>query len=143
MFQRFVAATAIGALLIAVAAFVLVFIPGMAMSRMWPLTTLWCFLPLAWGIWALLTPRTWMADRLPYWGAILGFLGGTTGAFVLNIPSRIFQEPVSVAGRSVAVVFIAVAYYFFWMLVRVAYRSLVAEPAEVRSIGGSQMKKAA
>lgn len=144
MFHRFVAGSSMGALVIALAALVAVSTPALPLPRLWPLTTMWCFVPFAWGIWMLLTPRAWLPERLPYWGAILGFVGGTTSAFVLNLPSRIFEVPVSVAGRLVAVAIITVLYYLLWMLVRAVYRSLVSAPQGAGSaVGGAQMKKAA
>jgi len=144
MFQRFVAGSAVGALVIAVAALGVVTIAGVALPRTWPLTTIWCFVPFAWGIWAMLTPRTWLPQGLPYWGAILGFLGGIMNAFVLNLPSRIFAVPVSVLGRVVAVAVVTVAYYFLWMLVRIAYGKLTsAAPFTETASGGPQLKKAA
>ncbi|HEY7617040.1 MAG TPA: hypothetical protein VH744_09575 [Terriglobales bacterium] len=144
MLQRFVAGSSMGALVIALGALVVVSIPGLPLPRMWPLTTMWCFVPFAWGIWMLLTPRAWLPERLPYWGAILGFVGGTMSAFVLNLPSRIFDVPVSFAGRLVAVAIITVLYYFLWMLVRATYRSLVsAPPGAGTAASGPQLKKAA
>jgi hypothetical protein len=142
MLIRFVTAMSIGALLIAFAAFGLVLIPG-AMAKMWPLTTIWCFVPLVWGIWALLAPKAWVPERLPYWGAILGFVAGTFGAFVLNMPYRIFETPVSFAERFMAVLVMTVIYYFVWMLVRLACRSLFSEQTTLKSITTPPVKRAA
>jgi len=143
MFRRFVAGSAMGALVIAVAALALVSF-GPALSRAWLLTTIWCFIPFAWGIWALLMPQAWLPERLPYWGAILGFVGGTMGALVLNLPSRVFNMSASIGARLVAVVAVTVLYYFLWMLVRAAYRSLTSSPpgAEVPATG-PQINRAA
>jgi len=142
MFQRFVAGSAVAAVLVAVAAVVLVSVAGSALPRMWPLATMWCFVPLAWGIWALLTPKTWMPNWLPYWGAILGLIGGIMSAFVLNIPSRVFAMTVTMTGRTVAVLAVVVLYYFLWMLVRTAYMSLVPPQQPVGRMP-DVMKKAA
>lgn len=118
MCQRFVAGSAIGALVVAVAAFALVVIPGLALRSAWSLTLMWCFVPVAWGIWAQITPRSWVPGRLPLWGAILGFLGGMMNAFVLNLPSRVLAREISVGTRWALVAAITVAYYLLWMLVR-------------------------
>ena len=142
MFHRFVAGSAIGALVIAVATLVLVsFAP--ALPRTWPLTTVWCFVPFAWGIWALLAPQGWLPNRLPYWGAILGFLVTTLGAFVLDLPSRIFALPATFTGRLAAIVVGTIAYYFLWMLVRTAYRTLTPEPKVGAPVASPQFRKAA
>lgn len=143
MFPRFAVAAAVGALVIALAAFMLVIIPGVTMSRVWPLTTIWCFVPFFWGVWALLTPKAWLPDRLPSWGAILGLLGGTMGGLVLNLPSRIFQSPVSVMGRLAVVVAVVVVYYLLWMLVRSAYCSLLPKQPVRSSADSFPMQKAA
>jgi len=144
MFKRIAAGSAVGSLVIALAGLILVSIPGLALSRMWPVTAVWCFVPFAWGIWALITPRAWLPERLPYWGAILGFLGGTVGAFVLDMPSRILEVTVSFAGRLLAVAVMTVVYYFLWMLVRAAYLSLLpAQAPKEISAAGPQLKKAA
>jgi len=143
MFQRFAVAAAVGALVIALAALVLLLSPGVTMSRIWPLTTVWCFVPFFWGIWAILAPKAWLPNRLPLWGAFLGLLGGTMGGFVLNLPSRVFQAPVSVATRLWAVAAVTVLYYFLWMLVRIAYRSLIPGELVTSSADSFPMKKAA
>ncbi len=144
MFQRFVAGTAIGSVVIAVAALAALAMPGLALARVWPLTTMWCFVPLAWGVWALLTPRAWLPQRLPFWGAILGLVAGLMGSLVLNLPSRILGGTVPLAGRWVAVAIITGLYYFLWMLVRAAYRLLApTHPGGEISSGGSEIKRAA
>jgi len=144
MFRRFIAGSAIGAILIAVAALlVLPFAP--AAMRTGLLTRIWCFVPAIWGIWTMLTPQAWLPERLPVWGAILGLLGGITNMFVLNVPARVFQTPISVIGRIVAVVVAVAAYYFLWMLVRATYRIVVASDKETTASSPShtEMRKAA
>lgn len=51
-------------------------------------------------------------------------MAGVLVAFVLNLPSRVAGVPLPVIVRGVGVVVAAVLYYFLWMLVRLAYRSL-------------------
>jgi hypothetical protein len=124
MFQRFAAGTAIASIAIAIAAIILSLTPGLKFERLYPLTILWCCAPLAWGVWALLTPSAWMPKRLPLWGAFLGLFAGSMAAFVLNLPSRFLGEPVSMPVRAIAVLVITLFYYLMWMLVRGAYRWL-------------------
>ena len=142
MFHRFAAGSSIGALVIALAGLSLVFIPGLALPRAWPVTLMWCFVPLAWGVWAMLTPRAWFTERLPLWGAILGFVAAVMGAFVLNLPARVFDLRLPVAGRLLAVAVLTVLYYFLWMLVRTTYDHLVPDQPATATVE-HLMKKAA
>jgi hypothetical protein len=128
MFQRFAAGTAIASIVIAIAAIILSIIPGLKFERIYPIPILWCCVPLAWGVWALLTPSAWMPKRLPLWGAFLGLFAGTMGVFVLNLPSRFLGEPVSLLLRGLAVLVGTLLYYLMWMLVRGAYRWLAGTP---------------
>lgn len=130
MFRRFVSGSAIASIVIAIGTLVIVLTPGLAVGRLHPLTTVWCFVPLAWGVWAMLAPSTWVPHRLPLWGAILGLIAGLLVGFVLNLPWRVLGVAVPTLARGVAVVALALFYYLLWMLVRVAYRSLGA-PASV------------
>ena len=124
MFQRFAAGTAIASIAIAIAAIFLSLTPGLKFERIYPLTIIWCCVPLAWGVWALLTPSAWMPKRLPLWGAFLGLFAGSMAAFVLNLPSRFLGEPVSMLVRAIAVLLMTFFYYLMWMLVRGACRRL-------------------
>lgn len=126
MFPRFAASTAIASIAIALAALIVFLTPRMTFERIYPVTILWCLAPCAWGIWALLTPSSWMPKRLPLWGAILGLIAGTMAAFVLNLPSRFLGEAASPKLRGVVVLVGALFYYLLWMLVRVAYQSLIS-----------------
>jgi hypothetical protein len=131
MLQRFVAGTAIAAILIAVGTFALLLIPGLKVA---PLATIWCFAPLVWGLWAMCAPSNWVPQRLPVWGAMLGFIAGLFAMLVLNIPLRWLSVTLSVGTRVLMVVVAVVVYYLFWMLVRAVYRSLVAEPARAKAV---------
>ena len=124
MFQRFAAGTAIASIVTAIAAITLSLAPGLRFERIYPITILWCCVPLAWGVWALLTPSAWMPKRLPLWGALLGLFAGSMAAFVLNLPSRFLGEPVSMLVRAIAVLVGTLFYYLMWMLVRGACRWL-------------------
>lgn len=126
MFPRFAAGCAIAAMAIALGPLVMVLTPGLTFERIYPLTIIWCLAPLAWGVWALLAPATWVPQRLPLWGAILGLIAGLLAACVLNMPSRVLGKTLSVAGRAVVVAVLTVFYYVLWMLVRVACRALTS-----------------
>jgi hypothetical protein len=126
MFCRFAAGTAVASVAIAFAALVVSLTPGLTFERVYPVPILWCFVPWAWGIWALLTPSSWMPERLPLWGAILGLIAGSGAAFVLNVPSRFLGQAGSLSTRGGTVLVLALFYYLLWMLVRTAYRSLVS-----------------
>ena len=128
LFQRFAGGTAVASAAIGVAAFVVLLVPRLTFERIYPLTLLWCFVPLAWGLWALLTPSAWMPKRLPLWGTILGVIGGSLGAFVLNLPSRFFGAELPLKVRGAVVLVVALFYYVLWTLVRAAYRLLIAVP---------------
>jgi fructose-specific phosphotransferase system IIC component len=126
MFRRFASSSAIASMAIALAVLVVVLTPAQTQQRIYPLTVVWCFAPAAWGLWAMLAPRGWVPQRLPLWGAILGLIAGFLAAFVLNLPSRVTGETLPSTLRGLALVIIVVLYFFLWMLVRVAYRSLSA-----------------
>lgn len=127
MFQRFVAASGIAAIAIALASLAVLIIPTVSLERTYPLMAIWCFVPVAWGIWGLITPPAWLPQRLPLWGAILGLIAGSLAAFALNLPSRIFGIMVPLGLRGVGVVVMAGFYYLLWMVVRVAYTSLASK----------------
>ncbi|MGB9202412.1 MAG: hypothetical protein WCB94_00420 [Terriglobales bacterium] len=124
MFQRFAAGTAVASIGVAIAAIILSLTSGPKFERIYPLTILWCCAPLAWGLWAVLTPAAWMPKRLPLWGTFLGLFVGSMAAFVLNLPSRFAGEPVTMPVRAIAVLVVTLSYYLLRMLVRGAYRWL-------------------
>jgi hypothetical protein len=130
MFQRFAAGTAVASIAIAIAALIAGLAPGLTFQRIYPLPILWCVAPLAWGIWALLTPPSWMPQRLPLWGAILGLMAGSLAAFALNLPSRFLGTAVSLKLRGAGVLVMTLFYYVLWMLVRAAWRALVSAVPE-------------
>ncbi len=124
MFRRFVSGSAIAAMGIAFATLVLLLVQGLAEQRFYVLTVVWCFVPLAWGLWAMLAPSGWVPQRLPIWGAILGLIAGLLIFLVLNLPWRILEVTVPAILRGVGVLIMVVIYYFLWMLVRLAFRAL-------------------
>ncbi len=74
MLPRFASFSAVASLVIALAAGSLRLNPFPNLETRYLLTSLWCMLPLAWGLWAMLTPRSWLPQSLPLWGAILGLI---------------------------------------------------------------------
>ncbi|HTR24908.1 MAG TPA: hypothetical protein VMI10_13090 [Terriglobales bacterium] len=126
MLRRFAAASTVAAIALAVAAIVVILVPGMKLERFAPLLAIWCCAPCAWGIWAMLAPSSWVPGRLPVWGAILGVIAGCLAGFVLDLPSRVFGESVSVAVRASGVIVLVVFYSLLWAIVRAAYRKIAA-----------------
>ena len=120
MLQRFAAASSVGALIIAVGALVSLIPPRWPAADARLLTTAWCFVPLAWGLWAILAPAGWVPRRLPLWGGILGAIAGIVAGPVLHLPSRL----AGFRGDWIALIAGPVLYYVVWLLVPVAYRSL-------------------
>jgi hypothetical protein len=69
----------------------------------------------------MLAPASWIRSRLPIWGAILGILAGIIAGPVLDLPLRL----IGLSGvRWVPLVVGPIVYYFLWLLVGIAYRSL-------------------
>jgi hypothetical protein len=131
MLARFMAAASVGSLTIACAALGTLAIPGMAPRQFYPLTLVWCFVPMVWGVWALLTPSKWMPRALPAWGALLGLLAGLAAAFVRNLPMRVLGSPVGPEIRLAGVACITLVYYLLWIVVRFVYDMLVAPLEEM------------
>jgi len=127
MFQRFAAGTTVASIVIAIAAVIVSVIFGLKFERIYPVTILWCCVPVVWGVWAMLTPGAWMPRRLPLWGGFLGLFAGLMAVLVLNVPSRFLEEPVSMLVRVIAVLAGTLLYYLMWMLVRGAWRWLAAK----------------
>jgi hypothetical protein len=130
MLRQFVAGSAVASVAIAVGTVAVLLIPAVKVS---PLTTMWCFVPLVWGLWAMCAPSGWVPQRLPVWGAILGLVAGLLAAFVLNVPLRVVGVALPVGMRVLAVVVAVAFYYMLWMLVRVVYRSIAAEPSRAKA----------
>jgi hypothetical protein len=121
MLLRFAAAASVASVVVAVGALVSLLPPRWPPSDALVLTTAWCFVPVAWGLWAVLTPARWLPRRWPLWGAILGVIAGAVAGPVLDLPQRL-------AGlrdvRWVALIVGPILYYVVWQLVPVVYRSL-------------------
>ena len=124
MFRRFASASAIPACVIPVALLAIILTRTLTVPKAFPLTTLWCFAPLVWGFWAAIAPSSWVPQRLPIWGAILGLFAGLFAAFVVNMPHALFEADLTVTWRVVIVAGMVVFYYVLWIVVRAAYKSL-------------------
>jgi len=120
MLRRFASATVVGGVLIALGAVATLFMtlpPEGARALM----RAWLFVPFAWGAWAVLAPASWVPERLPLWGGVLGAVLGVLIGPVFNMPGRIGAPEVA---RWIALVAAPVAYFFLWMAVRAVYREL-------------------
>jgi hypothetical protein len=124
--RRFASASAVGSVVIALGAWSLRLNPLPDIESRYLLTSLWCAVPLAWGLWAMLTPKSWHPQRLPSWGAILGLIAGTLAVFVLDLPARFRGEPVPSWVGGVVVLLAIGVYFLLWLLVRRVYRALTA-----------------
>ena len=135
MLRRFAAASSVASVIIASGALVSLLPLGWPPADARVLTTAWCFVPLAWGLWAVLAPTSWVPGRLPLWGAILGVVAGIVAGPVLDLPSRL----AGVRGAPWIVLIVGpLFYYVVWLLVPVAYRSLglsAAPPQASRNKG--------
>lgn len=133
MLHRFAAACAIASVAIACGAV-------MSLLTRWPaagarvLTTAWCLVPAAWGLWAMLAPASWVPRRIPLWGAMLGLLAGVMAGPVLDLPLRLAD----VRGvRWMPIVAGPFLYYLLWLLVRVTYSSLHGPGQSAYAASGS------
>ena len=89
MFRRFAAACAVASVVIAAGAVMSLLPPRWPAADAQIVTTVWCFVPLAWGLWAMLAPVGWVRRRLPMWGAIFGIVAGIVAGPVLDLPLRL------------------------------------------------------
>lgn len=123
MLRRFVAASMVASVAIAVGAVIVLLIPGL-FQRAYPLIVLWCFIPCIWGLWAMIAPTHWVPDQLPYWGAGLGFFAALILIFALDIPQRVFGLSMSIYLQAAGVLAVAIFYFLMWSIVKIAYRLL-------------------
>lgn len=128
MLRRFFAAAGTAAALITIPVLTQLLIRPIPQQRAALPLTLWCLAPAVWGLWAMAAPRSWVPRRLPLWGLILGFVGGSLGVVVLDTPSRVLGLPLSLGVRLLACLLVTAMYYLLWQLVRLAYTGLAANP---------------
>ena len=124
MLQRFAAACIVASVVVAVGAVMSLLPPRWPADDARVLTTAWCFVPVAWGLWAMLAPARWVPRRLPLWGAMLGVLAGIVAGPVLDLPLRLggLRDM-----RWITVLVAPILYYIVWLLVPVVYRSLALD----------------
>jgi hypothetical protein len=124
MLHRFVSAASVGAVLIGLAGPLLYLNPIPTLEGRYLVTTVWCLVPLVWGIWAMLIPSAWLPGRIPLWGAILGLVAGLMAGFVLDIPYRLFDATTTTPVKFGIVVLAVVLYGLVWIAVRGVYVKL-------------------
>jgi len=127
MLRRFVAASSVASILIALAALILLVVPGFTIQRFAPVLLVWCCAPCIWGLWLMIAPASIVPDKLPTWGAILGVVAALLAAFVLDMPARVFAVTIPSIYRWVAVIVMVIFYFLLWMIVRAVYRNLAKE----------------
>lgn len=124
MIRRFAAASAVAAVVIALAACTFSLLATPDLEGRYVLTSVWCAVPLVWGVWAMLAPARWMPDRLPAWGAILGGLAGVMVFVVLRLPQRFAGVALPGWAAWGGVPLAVAVYYLLWTVVRRAYGAL-------------------
>ena len=124
MIKKFASGATVASLLIFVAILILRLNSGFSLQSSFQLSTVWCFLPFIWGIWAALMPKLWSTDQLPKWGAILGLIVGIIAVFLLNLPDLFLDNPASLSIKFVLVFIPILVYYVLWLLVRWIYDSI-------------------
>lgn len=134
MLHRFTAGCAVASVVIAAGAIISLLPPRWPAADARIITTAWCFVPLAWGLWAILAPARWVPSRLPMWGATLGVVAGIIAGPVLNLPLRLG----GLSGiRWMPLVVGPIFYYFLWLPVGVVYHSLQVMGRPADTAGGS------
>ena len=124
MIHRFAAAATVASAFVGLGAIFVTLFPIGNPAGIDVALRLWCAAPLAWGLWAMLAPDSWVPQRLPAWGAILGLFAGIFAALVLNMPYRVWGVELPALVRGLAVLIAIGVYYLSWMLVRFAIRAL-------------------
>ncbi|HUI41768.1 MAG TPA: hypothetical protein VL523_07355 [Terriglobia bacterium] len=132
MLRQFASASVVAGIAVACGALVVLMVPGFGIQRSTPLLAVWCVAPLIWGLWAAVAPASWIPQRLPLWGAILGLAAGLLATFVLNMPLRVLGVALPVPERSLLALAMAAFYYVLWMLVRKVHKALGGPAAESR-----------
>jgi hypothetical protein len=74
----------------------------------------------------MLTPKSWLPQRMPIWGAILGAIAGLLAVFILDLPTRFAGEPAPAWVQGVGLAVAVGGYYLLWLVVRRTYRTLGA-----------------
>ena len=124
MMIRFAAACAVGSVVIAMGSLGMLLLRA-PVDTVWVLTTAGCFVPIVWGVWAVVTPPSWVPGRFPAWGAILGIVAGLVAGPLLRLPER-FGAPDGAFWLAAAAG--PILYFALWMIVRLAYSALCRPP---------------
>jgi hypothetical protein len=127
MLTRFASAVCVASPAAALATVVALLVAEPRPQALYRLTSLWCIVPAAWGVWAMLAPRTWVPQQLPSWGALLGLLVGSVVIFGLNLPAHFLRDSPPAAMRGLAVLILAALYYCLWLVVRMVFRALARD----------------
>ncbi|MGH9521990.1 MAG: hypothetical protein ACRD3E_05620 [Terriglobales bacterium] len=126
MLRRFASAAMIASIAVTCAAVVIVLLPGSVREHAMPILLAWVCLPSIWGLWAMLAPEGWAAEKLPLWGSLLGLFAGVAAVFIVDAPGRLFGLQGNFAARIGIVVAFCGFYYLMWIAVRAVLRSLSA-----------------
>ncbi len=135
MLRKFAAASLVASCLIAAGGVALIAFRLIASQRYYSIAVLWCLVPVVWGVWAVLMPKSWFPGRLFVWGAILGLIAYIGAVFVINVPIRVLGLALPVWAKVSGFVVAPAIYGAVWMLIGPAYRALSPEnePAKVQS----------
>ena len=124
MLHRFAAATAVAAVVVMLADLGLPWLLEPGLAARYTLTSIWTAVPFAWGVWAMLAPRSWVPDRLWLWGAILGLLAAVVAVFLLDVPSLLTGRD-TLPWQAALTAAIAIALYsLLWRPVQGVLRAL-------------------
>lgn len=124
MLIRFASASIVACIATAIASLAMLLLFDFNPQRFALILAIWCAVPCIWGLWAMLSPKAWLPQRLPIWGTILGIVAGVMAIFALNLPSRILEVGLSNTTRILIVLLAGLFYYVLWMIVSVVYKRL-------------------
>lgn len=124
MLRKFAAASLVGSCVISLGGLALIAIRLLANQRYYQIAVLWCLVPVVWGAWAVLTPKSWFPARLPLWGAILGVFAYLMGVWVIDVPGRVAGWSLPLGWKLAGAVIAPCIYYLVWMLVGPVYHAL-------------------
>ena len=135
MLRRFAAASLIPSCLIAIGGVALIAFRLLANQRYYQMAVLWCLVPVVWGLWAMVMPKTWFPQKLFAWGAILGVVAYVMGALVINVPLRVAGIVLPMWAKIAGFVIAPVVYGGLWMLIGPVYRALSPDETPARVHG--------
>ena len=124
MLRRFAAGSVVACVAIAIASAVVLMTSGLNFQRLSLALAIWCVVPCGWGVWAMLSPASWVPQRLPMWGTILGIVAGVLAIFVVKMPYRVLGVVLPATAGALGVLVAGVFYYVLWTMVRMVYKGL-------------------